>query len=387
MAVDLEPWGSSAGAASAGRFGASCPSDLAPFSELPPAARSRALLEVNALLGALVCERALDILAALGVQPGPLEGTVDALAARAGVHPERRASFEWLLALLESRGLLLRRADGALARLDPVPWTRDALAGALAAAERAAGSSVALVERAAAHYPAVLRGERLGARVLFSSDSLSLWAAYFDNATPVTAAINALAATLAAHVAPARPLRVLEVGSGCGSSALALAEALGPRLVELTLSDNAPVLLARGRRAVAAARPALALEARRLDIDRSLVEQGIAPGSVDLVLGVNTLHAARAPAASLRWLGEVLVSDGALVLGEAVRAEPARPVAFELVFQLSDRFAGFFPWRAWPPLLGAAGFAAVELLPANMAEAVRAYPDFTLCALAARSWA
>ncbi len=386
MAVDLEPWSPSAGAAP-DRFGASRPSDLAPFRELPVAARSRALLEVNALLGALVCERALDILAALGVGPGPLDASGDALAARAGVHPDRRASFDWLLALLESRGLLHRGAGDAFARLDPAPWPRETLAAALAEAEGAAGSSVALVERAAAHYPAVLRGERLGARVLFSADSLPLWAAYFDNATPVTAAVNALAAALAERVAPRRPLSVLEVGSGCGSSALALVEALGPRLAHLTLSDNAPILLARGRRAVAAAFPALALEARRLDLDRSLVAQGVAPRSVDVVLGVNTAHAARAPEASLRWLGEVLAPDGALVLGEAVRAAPARPVAFELVFQLSDRFAGFFPWCSWEPLLRAAGFAEVDLLPGDMAEAVRAYPDFTLCGLAARGWA
>ncbi len=363
------------------------PRDMTPFAAIPPQARSPELFQANAVIAALVTQRAIDVLGQLGIAPGPLahpDAWAPALAEQAGVQPQRRSAFTWLLELLASRGRVVDPGDGGPPRLEPPPWSGEELAQAVREASPGVAPSVALIERAAEHYPAVLRGERLGARVLFSAAALPLWTAYFSNDHPVNASVNALAAQAAAAALSGQALRILEVGSGCGSSAIALLEALGDRVGRLVLSDVAPVLLARGRRAVQAAFPAAPVEARTLDVDRPLAEQGVEAASFDLVLGVNILHAAEDVEASLRALRGALAPGGALVLGEATRAAPSRPVPLELVFQLSDAFAGFLPWAAWPPLLRRAGFEQVETLPADMKRCVEAYPDFTLCALVAR---
>jgi len=370
--------------------------DHTPFQALPPATWSRELFLAGELTDALVSRHALAILQALGIPvPGHLDLLADDLALGAGVLDDRAYAFHWLWRWLAAQELLIGDPGEEINDVEPLPWSDDALAAAVAGLDGRAGTTFALLEHVAAHYPAWLRGEVHGARVLFSRDALALWEGYFDNANLTCGAVNALTAWAAGQVQAGDGLRVLEVGGGLASGALALLERLGPRVARYTFSEVAPVFLSRGEARLRAAHPRLDLQVARLDLNDPFAAQGIAPASQDLIVGVNTLHAVRDLVDTLARLRELLVPGGWLVLGESVRPEPKRPLAIELIFQLTREFqqavavpglrdgGGFLPWASWPRLLEQAGFAAARCLPDL--EAVHAsYPGYALAAVVGR---
>ncbi|RMG11934.1 MAG: class I SAM-dependent methyltransferase [Planctomycetota bacterium] len=351
--------------------GRELPFDLGPFAELPRACRTPELLAAAAAVDQAVAAAAREILAEVGEE-------------EEAIPPERRPAHRWLRAFLAQRPIAEDPGARLAAELGPArlrPYTEAALA---------------LVERAARSYPAFLRGEVLGAQVLFAAEALPLWERYFSAANLTNHAINAQTAALAERTTRGRKgLRALEVGGGCGSSGALLLEVLGERVACYTYTDIAPALIARGRRTLRAVPTRAERTFRRLDIDRPPAEQGVPPGSVDLLCGVNVLHAARDLVRCLRSLREALAPGGTLVLGEAVRPRPDAALAIEFVFQLAEGFRRFTPveglrerggflwWEAWPELLRRAGFAAVETAPRDMSAALRALPSYSLCALAA----
>ncbi len=370
-------------------FAVELPKTLAPFEGLPSACTDTRLIEGAALVEALVTDHVLEVFGELGISVGRLK--LENLADDVGVALGRRPAFDWLTRHLAGQGML----DGYARELLAPPWTPQSLAEARERLSDIVGPTLPLLERAAGHYPAFLRGERLGAQILFDAESMPLWEAYFSNDNPFNRAFNELAAHAAKTASEGRTgLRVLEVGGGCGSSGVSLLEALGEQVASYTYSDVAPTLLVRGRRALQAAFPDANLAFQRVDIDKPLLAQRIEPASFDLIHGVNTLHVARDLVATLEHLHEALAPGGVLVLGEATRPAPGRTIGFEFIFQLTETFQtfvptpglrtepGFLAWEQWPPVLERAGFTAVRTIP-DMPTALDAYPDHTLCAVTA----
>jgi len=153
-----------------------------------------------------------------------------------------------------------------------------------------------LLDLAGRAWPRVVTGEVAGGAALVGPGQLGLWMRYFANDNPVYAVNNRLAALAAANRLPEGG-RVLEVGAGAGSSSAALLEELeaGRRLARLgtfRVTEPAAMLRRRGVRSLEERWPGVAIEAGELDIDRPWAEQGIEPGSLDLVYGVNVFHVA-----------------------------------------------------------------------------------------------
>lgn len=326
--------------------------------------------------------------------------------ARLGLEPDRAVvPLEWLLRRAAAAGAV-EVADGAASPL------RFRAVGFRAAEDPAeirrlqeshdpdALPAYDLVEVAVAAYPEFLRGEVDGAAVLFGPDRMGLWAEYFSNRNPLYAVNNRVGATAAVAWAPA-PLRsVLELGGGLGSAGIALVEALDAagRLGELEryrFTDIAMPFLRRGHRAVGGALADRAeLEMGRVDLDRPLADQGVPPGSCDLVWAVNTIHVARDLPAALVSIRDVLRPGGMLVFAECVRPFPRQPVEPELVFHLLDSFrapeldqelrpnGGFLTPELWRQLLTGAGFEEIRACPE--VERVRElYPAFYVGAIGA----
>lgn len=259
--------------------------------------------------------------------------------------------------------------------------------------------SYRIAEVAASIWPGVLRGEIRGDAALFSPENAPLWPEYFSNDNPLYAINNLVGARAARRRLPAGPLRILEVGGGLASAALALLdeiEALGrlPDLARYHFTEVAAPFLRRGQRALHARRAGLPLVFGRVDLDAPLVPQGIEPGSVDAIWAVNTVHVARDLAATLAGLREALRPGGLLLLGECVRPFPGRPVYPEFVFMLLDAFRGpgldpdlrpepgFLTPEAWERSLAAAGFDAIECYP-DVARIRGVYPAFFVGAVSA----
>ncbi len=324
--------------------------DLAPFRHLPALAWSEDLYRVDEALTDLVDRHAARLLAEHG----------------GGVAPDRREPALRLAARLAGR----------------TPAGSDDLDARIAALRHLAAGTFDLVERAAAVYPAWLRGDPGPEAALLGPGAAGLWERYFSNDNLPYAAVNGIAAFAADRRAAGRPLSVLEVGGGCGSAAEALLERIASRLVEYRFTDVQPWFLRRGEDLLRRRFPGVPLSVGRLDLDRDLGEQGVGPASFDLVHAVNTLHVARPVAAALERLRGALRPGGVLALGEGVRPRPGRPAAIEFVFELSPRFGRFLHWREWRDHLEAAGFREVAFEP-DPEAAHAAHPDFSMSAVTA----
>ena len=258
-----------------------------------------------------------------------------------------------------------------------------------------------LAEIAAAATPAVLRGELTGEQVLLAPDRLPLWQDYFSNDNLLYGVNNLVAAEACLRWAPEGAFEVLEIGGGLGSAADTLLGRLDQesRLGDLRayrFTDLVLPFLRRGQRLLQGRwgdRTALAFG--RLDMDRPLDEQGIEPGSVDLLWAVNTFHVARDLGATLRSVADALSTGGVVVIGECVRPFPAQPLEPELIFNLLATFreverteewrphGGFLTPEQWLAACEATGLEVLEMVP-DLREVRRYYRNFVVSAVVAR---
>jgi SAM-dependent methyltransferase len=253
---------------------------------------------------------------------------------------------------------------------------------------------------AAAHYPAVLRGQVSGEQALFGPEGIIPWVKYFSNDNPIYAVSNKVGAVAAVQTLPATDVAILEIGGGLGSGAdtlLAELESTGhaARISSYHLTEISPLFLKRAQRNLSARHPQCRFRFSALDIDRTFADASIAPASYSLVYGVNVLHVARDLAATLGELRNALKDDGFLVMAECVRPYPETPLHLELVFNLLGSFrdavlvpawrpnGGFLTPEQWTAALTANGFKDIRIFP-DIAAIRGDYPSFVVAAIVAR---
>jgi SAM-dependent methyltransferase len=316
---------------------------------------------------------AADTLQRLGAMPRPDRADdVPALARAAGIVDEFHPRLVWLLDLLADTAALTRE-PGGYRQATAGGTALEALRADALALDARYEPTYELLDEAARLYPRVAHGETRAEPALLARPRL--WVRYFSNENPYYALGNHVAARAAAARMEANA-RVLEVGGGLGSSADALLGALAARDAAPTayhLTDPVPFFRRRAARGVAA--PAgCALTTAALDMNAPWEPQGVAPGSVDVVWGVNAFHLAHDQRAVLAEARRALRPGGLLVLGEGFRRRRGAPEPAEFPFQLLESFHAVrldakrpTPGFPHPPdlvrALAAAGFADVELVP------------------------
>lgn len=314
------------------------------------------------------------------------------IARDAGLDPVRSGPMlAWLVAVLSGG-----EGAGALALdAEPQDIRREQLAH-----DPAAAPAYDLAARAADACPAVMRGEIAGEEVLLAPDRIAAWGDYFSNDNPLYAVNNRVGALGCVNWAPPGRLRVLELGGGLGSGAEALLEALDTagRLGDVDayrFTDLSVPFVRRGMRALQSWVDRVPLSAGRLDLDRPLADQSVAPGSVDLIWAVNTMHVAHDLKLTLGEVRDALAPGGVMVLGECVRPFDGQPVAPEMIFNLLDSFRAPDLSPEWRPNGGfltadqwAAAFRSVGLDPLGTLPDVHRvrehYPSFVVAAVGAR---
>jgi len=127
--------------------------------------------------------------------------------------------------------------------------------------------------------------------------------------------INGVAAAAASAfgAAASRPLRVLEIGAGTGSTTQAVAAAL-PASATYHFTDVSDLFLDRARERFAAYPN---LRYGRFDLDLPPADQGYAPGQYDLIVSANAVHASTDLVATLRAVRTLLAPGGMLALVES----------------------------------------------------------------------
>lgn len=345
-----------------------------------------------------VLHQVLAIVDALALRPLLETGTtLDALAA--GFAPGFRVPLAWLVRRLAADDLvriddgdstpsphenvmrlagddLTRLARGVLRATARLPHERrPTLRAAILAIEPTYEPTLALLDETAAAWVKVARGQATGERALLTR--LGLWARYFDNANGYYALQNRVAAAAAAaHIRPG--CRVLEVGAGLGGAAATLLDALGdsvPYLAGYDVTEPVDAFRRRAERDLRARWPSAPLDFAALDVNQPWAPQGVAPGSVDLLWGVNVFHLAVDLDAVLREAAAALAPGGWLVVGEGFRPTPSGPVGAELPFQILQAFTavgcdpetrptpGFLMARHWTAALKRVGLDDVTVVP------------------------
>ena len=321
----------------------------------------------------------------------------------AGLSPDvALAPVSWMLALLASRKwievTIAANGDRRYRVAAPMP---DLDAEEILQCQRAHDPhclpSFEIAALAAAHYPAVLRGQVSGEQALFGPEGIIPWVKYFSNANPIYAISNKVGAIAAARALPAGEAAILEIGGGLGSGADALLSELesGAQAAQVSayhFTEISPLFLSRAQRNLSARHPQCRLQFSALDINHAF---SVSPATYSLVYGVNVLHVARDLAATLGELRKALREDGMLVMAECVRPFPDTPLHLELIFNLLGSFrdavlvpgwrpnGGFLTPEQWTAALTANGFTDVGIFP-DIAAIRDAYPSFIVAAIVAR---
>jgi acyl transferase domain-containing protein/NADPH:quinone reductase-like Zn-dependent oxidoreductase/SAM-dependent methyltransferase/acyl carrier protein len=165
------------------------------------------------------------------------------------------------------------------------------------------------------------------------------------------------------------PVRILEIGGGAGDLTSRLLEVIASGKVEYHFTDISQTSLSRARDQ-AVQRGLRDVQFARFDISQPPEPQGFRPGSYDLVLGYNVIHATPDLVQTTKYLRSLLSEDGGLVLVEMMNA----PRWIDLIWGLSDGWWAFtdrqrrqwsplVPLEEWEKVLAESGFSSSRAYP------------------------
>lgn len=323
--------------------------------------------------------------------------------ARRGYVPRAAICLRWMLEKMAADDYfeVVREGDRPrFRRRVPLPADPETSRAKSLAIDPSSAPAFTVVDQLSEHIVEYFRGEKTGEEILFSPSRLSLWFDYFNNENLLYAVNNRLGAEAVTRALPAtHPATILEIGGGAGSAAAALlerleADGLLSRVERYIFTEPVPTFLRRGERMLRQRFPAFPIQVQKLDMNLPFSEQGIAPGSVDLLYAVNTVHVAKNLSVTLGHIFQSLKPGGRAVFSECIRPFPGQPIYVEYAFNFLENFVnveldpevrpthGFLTPGNWRAALSRAGFGRVELLPDVERFAAR-FPRFFVAAILA----
>ena len=241
------------------------------------------------------------------------------------------------------------------------------------------GPNFDLLDGVRSHIRPYFTEGKSGESLLFDLALFPLWLTYFRNEN-LGYFPNNLLTLLALREGLPEGAKVLELGAGAGSFAQLVAkrgaaEGWLSRIAEYRFTDVAPAFLRRAQRDLKDTAPGLPIHFQALDLNLAMPTQGIEPGSLDTIVGINVLHVAQNLEATLKELRRCLKPGGRLVIGECIKPDLTRPVYIEFLFTFIRSFTevqldpqwrpayGFLDPDSWDKALRHAGFTNVDFIP------------------------
>ncbi|MFK3789065.1 amino acid adenylation domain-containing protein [Pseudomonas piscis] len=184
-------------------------------------------------------------------------------------------------------------------------------------------AEVLLAEASLQALPRILDGRIPATDILFPDASMALVEGIykhnplsdFFNEVLLDAALEFVRGRL--EQAPQVPIRILEVGAGTGGTSARAFEKLRPFqewIAEYCYTDVSQAFLRHARQAYGPQVPYLACQP--FDVDQPLAVQGIEPGTYDLVIATNVLHATQDLRRTLKNVKALLKHNGLLMINE-----------------------------------------------------------------------
>ncbi len=327
----------------------------------------RRLPELDALCRDLI----IEAVSALGWRPAPATRVDEpALAAELGIAAQHRRLFGRLLGILAEDGLLAREGEGWVVERPLLATPTKGRLDELRAEFPGATAELGLLASTGPELARCLAGHADPLSLLFPGGRLDAADDLYRRSPPALL-LNALARQAVEAIVEAAPagaaLRVLEIGAGTGGTTSFVLPALPAERTRYRFTDLSPLFLARAQERMSEHR---FIDYGILDIERDASSQGLEPGSFDLVIAANVLHATRDLAETLAHARRLVRPGGALVLLEGT--SPQRWI--DLTFGLTDGWWRFtdralrpdYPLigrRQWHDALGASGFDEVAATP------------------------
>jgi len=322
---------------------------------------SRRRLEVHRKMNQ-ICEKYIArALLALGWQPKAGQHVAGAaLITELGILPKYQRLLERYLGKLERMGLLASIPlgnDGGFSwrvsavpdesKLDPLPLWRETLAYAPNYT-----SELTLLAVFGSVLSEILCGAKDPVQVGFAHSGFStLEHLYRDGAwcRPFNVMLQEAVATVIAAKPRGRRLRILELGAGTGGLTSHILPLLPQDETEYVFSDLSAHFFSRAEQKFQAY-PFVTYQI--LDIDGDPVKQGFMPGSFDIVLAADVLHATLNLRDTLQRLQLLMVPGGLLGFIEVTNP----PESLDLIFGLMDGWWRFEDYDLRPnyPLLSVA---------------------------------
>jgi acyl transferase domain-containing protein/NADPH:quinone reductase-like Zn-dependent oxidoreductase/acyl carrier protein/phospholipid N-methyltransferase len=298
----------------------------------------------------------------LSLRKGQSFGLEEA-ARKGGVDPSLHPVMGRLLRFLEEDGIL-RRAGGGWAvirtprRKDPeVLWRR------LAAGLPRCFPELALLRNCGKSLTEVLRGRKTALELIFPSASMSLAEQLYQDSYSYLPG-NLLAAEvlsgLMKRIPAGKKLRVLEIGAGTGGLTFHVLPRFRPDMTEYVFTDVSPLFLSRAEQKFF---DYPFVQGKVLDIERDPGPQGFEPGSFDVILASDVLHATRDLRCSLKNVKQLMAPGGVLLLLELAQVHGGTALIFGLTdgwWRFRDRDVRpdqpLLPGKRWVELLLECGF-------------------------------
>jgi acyl transferase domain-containing protein/thioesterase domain-containing protein/SAM-dependent methyltransferase len=293
--------------------------------------------------------------------------TVAGLRRALGIVPAKERLHDALVDILVREEALSREGDVLRLRQTvdeaALPGELAAERARLAAEDAELAPFLALLARCLDCLPAVLTGALTPTEALFPDGRMDLVEPIYQG-NRLAGHFNALIAAAAAHVARGGRPRLLEIGAGTGGATVGILAALEGRSFDYHYTDVSQGFVQFGRQRFAG--PGMAFAA--LDITRDPAAQGFAPGSFDIVIASNVLHAAPRIGEALSHAASLLRPGGVLLLNEVTALQDFATLTFGLTdgwWAFEDapaRIAGapLLDIPGWRRALAEAGFPRME---------------------------
>lgn len=290
-------------------------------------------------------------------------GQRTSVGALLGTIPERhRKAVDRMIGHLAGQALLARTGD-EIEVVRPVPeGDPDDMLNRMEG--ECASPEIGLVKRAGEKLTEILRGESEALSVFFPDGSTGEAAEFYAEA-PLFEGYNRLAARIVDNVLRREPenraLRVLEIGAGTGGLSSHILPQFPADRTEYVFTDVSPLFLNAAQERF---EKHGFLQTARLDISMAPETQGFDPGSFDIVLAANVLHATPDLRQTVAHARSLLRENGWLILLECT----SPPLWGDMVFAL---LAGWWlfedrdlrpdyplmPTDKWTRVLAETGFA------------------------------